>query len=481
MSEGWCVATGALGEPRILAVVDGVVWLAFRLDDANARMALAFDLHSGRTLARCELPYPVVDHDVVADGYVLQRRNDVLTAFSLRTRTIAFSAPFSGAHLRAVHNGKLLLLAAMESPMKLVVADVHTGALWGALPLDGLPDGTLRAGPGERVDLAASQDRAILVGQNGILVVDLVTGVRALVMACTAGRLVGVFGHIASVLADCELVCIDLTAACVLWRRPWSYSAVVAPNGQMFVSQLDALCRLEPATGSMLWSRKITRAMGEISGIYIMRRGVYLLGSKGEDQVASGFERETGTPFPRHILPSTASYLIRGQEFPRVLLGNGVAVYEPDTPEHRVRIAIPAGYFVAGICAEGRLLLAGRDLIGIDMSTLPAQGDIGLQLSRVASSDSLAEAPAVVSLTSPVVMLRHPRYGRIRVTGEKPSPPARVGDSVIPQDVAVHRGGTVTASSWLRPSDTRATCETFPSAAMPPRMFDPEFNWFPEE
>ncbi len=126
---------------------------------------------------------------------------------------------------------------------------------------------------------------------------------------------------------------------------------------------------------------------------------------------------------------------------------------------------------------DDRFLIAGRDLIGIDVRSLPASPTAGLLLTNVASLTA-ADAPAEVTLipAAPILMLKHPLYGSVRVSRTPESPPVRVGDQIILEDVTLLPGGVTKIGGWRLATSFSAPSEIVLCAALLPER-DPLLAW----
>jgi hypothetical protein len=126
-----------------------------------------------------------------------------------------------------------------------------------------------------------------------------------------------------------------------------------------------------------------------------------------------------------------------------------------------VRLPVPPGGFRKTLWTGDRLFVLGRELLGIDLRSLPNAPEAGLTLATVASA-SAADLPARVTFAgaSAIITVRHPLYGDTRVTRTPTSPQVKVGDRLILEGITPLPGGVMKVDSWrLAESETSAPPE----------------------
>jgi hypothetical protein len=275
-----------------------------------------------------------------------------------------------------------------------------------------------------------------------------------------------------------DLTCIDIGAACVAWRRPHLgfSTATVSADGHLFLANDVALYCLDLATGTPAWVQSVTKRMTgrEIRALRLSRERVHLIGDRGEGVVITSFDRRTGDHGPsvncKHLPETRGHDLFASPVLPRTIIGDGQIELQL-TEARTIRLPLPVGRYTASQWTADRLLVAGRDLIGIDAKSLPATPTAGLVLTSI-PSPTAADAPAEVTLVpgAPIVMLKHPLYGTVRVNRTPTSPPVRVGDKVILEDVTLLPGGVTKVAAWHLASTFSAPSQTVLTAdSLPPR------------
>lgn len=462
-ARGWRVGTGFIGpEPVFASVVNGSVWLGSRGHEDESRRLAAFDVATGTPGPQLELAAPLDPFDVI-DGPVIaqQPSRGVVAAFDLAACRPAFSATFEAARLIGAHEGRLLLTRDQAAQPELLVIDARSGALLHTVALgEGLK---LRS---TLPFLQCAGGRALVIGMNGLVGVDLERGAIAMQLPLRSPytTVVGPVEGRAIVNDGNDLICIDIKASRIAWQRPHlGFSHIGASaDGHVFVADATRFLCCELSTGKTVWWVSVSaRAAGkETSGVRIGHERAHLIAVReygdevrGPEYVVTPFDRRTGVMGPSGVFLDVEDVsrdeLFRTPVLPRAVVGERQV--ELQLSEARViRLPLPPGRRRPLLWAGDRLLVAGRELLGIDLGSLPATSAAGLTLTAVPSATA-ADAPAVVTFVAtaaPVVMLKHPLYGTVRVSRGPTSPNVRIGGKVTLEGLTLLPGGVANVDSW---------------------------------
>ncbi len=348
-ATGWRVSTGFLGEPHIVGVVEGKVWLAFTGQDSEARKLASFDMASGTPGPSLELPAPFdPSFDLIKGPLVIQSRQESSLAFDIAEAKLRFAADFGEVRRLALHDD-LFLLTRTTTPPELVIADARTGDV---IRTVALPNLRLRA---TRLLFAAR--RAIVLGENGLAGIDLDTGAIVLEVhyPSTSSIVEGPVNGRAIVMDGRDLICIDIAEARVAWRTPHLgfSNAAISEDGYVFLAHDVTACCYALATGALVWIKSVNVRMTgkEIRALRLGRDDVHLIGNRAKGLALTAFNRRTGAHGASvsitHLPEKPAGYdLFASSVLPRAIASEKQV--ELQLADHRVtRLPLPAGRYIA--------------------------------------------------------------------------------------------------------------------------------------
>lgn len=421
IAHGWRVATGLTSPKRaIIGVVGDSLWLAPDGPTTLEHRLVGFDTASLEPVG--EIETLATPFDGWLDGnlfaYAVETL-DHIEVIDLAKRRRVNELKLDKARCAGLIAGRLVVSAATRTGYELRLVDARTAKVTQVVPI--------RLADDHPVEVITSPGGAIAVFGDGIAGLKLgaksraasfeenLDGYPCIQMTRDGDRMV--------VTGKRRVICIDIAGCRIAWCAKLPTVAVGDGLSAMRVRDagVDVIAHVQRKTGPALLITPIAMESGAVGSV-VERPGRF------GDLPSHVYEREP--PVPRATAEGGVLHVVRAGAAP-------------------VRLPLPPGddddpTLVAG----DRVFVAGRNLIAIDLASLPARATTaGVELAPVRAAPAKEVVAEVTFAAAYASYAQHPTHGRVRLLNPGS---AKIGDRIILEDVTMLPGNVVHAGGWRR-------------------------------